>query len=72
MINFTQKRTLKDWLKKSAKMALLCFSLLFGLSRAQAQLTVTVTNASNTTPNLASSYSSLASAITGLNAVTAF
>ena len=56
----------------TAKTLFFLVALIAGLSRAQAQLTVTVTNGSNTTPNLASSYSSLASAITDLNAVTAF
>ncbi len=61
-----------NWLRRSFKILLIFGTLILGMSQAQAQLTVTVTNASNTTPNLASSYSSLASAITGLNAVTAF
>jgi hypothetical protein len=43
--------------------------LTFG---AQAQVGVTVTGAANTTPALASTYTSLASAITALNAATAF
>ncbi|MCX6186789.1 MAG: hypothetical protein NTU43_07310, partial [Bacteroidetes bacterium] len=72
MKNFTNKRTLKEWIKRSFKTLLFCTTLLFGLSQAKAQLTVTVTNGGNTTPNLASSYSSLASALTDLKAVTAF
>ncbi len=52
------------------KSYLLLISLLaFGLIHAQ--VTVTVTNATNTTPNLAISYPSLANAITALNGVTA-
>jgi hypothetical protein len=43
--------------------------LISGLSYGQ--ITVAVTGSSNTTPNLAASYTSLANALTGLNAVTA-
>ena len=71
MTNFTKNETLNARIRRSLKTFVLCATLLFGLSQAKAQLTVTVTNGSNTTPNLASSYSSLASAITDLNAVTA-
>ncbi|MBA4303875.1 MAG: hypothetical protein C0424_06590 [Sphingobacteriaceae bacterium] len=48
--------------------ALIC---CVGLSTAQAQISVTVTNGTNTTPNLSASYASLAAALTDLNAVTA-
>jgi hypothetical protein len=44
---------------------------LFANMSVQGQITVTVTNPSNTTPNLAASYTTLASALTDLNAVTA-
>ena len=56
----------------TAKVLFFLIALSVGLSRAQAQLTVTVTNSGNTLPNLASSYSSLASALTDLKAVTSF
>src|SRR5256885_4602185 len=49
--------------------ALFCFALL--PSGALAQIPVTVTNPTNTTPNLAASYASLAAALTDLNLVTA-
>jgi hypothetical protein len=49
----------------------LIISFLLVLSSIQAQVAVTVTGNTNTTPNLAASYTSLASALTGLNAVTA-
>lgn len=45
--------------------------LLLGNSSSFAQISVSVTGYANTTPNLASSYTSLANAITALNAVTA-
>ncbi len=47
--------------------------LLFGLtfSQVQAQIAVTVTNPTNTTPNLAPTYTSLANALSALNATTA-
>src|SRR5206468_1144402 len=45
--------------------------MLLSFVGAQAQIAVTVTGATNTTPNLATSYTSLANALTGLNAVTA-
>ena len=72
MNQFTQLQTFKKSFKMTVKTLFFLIALIAGLSRAQAQLTVTVTNSGNTTPNLASSYSSLASAIADLNAVTAF
>jgi hypothetical protein len=61
----TLKRT---WQKKAA---MLLFFVMFCVMGVQGQISVTVTNGTNTTPNLASSYSSLSSALTDLNAVTA-
>ena len=48
------------------------FLMMFCLfvSNVNAQIAVTVTNNTNTTPNLAASYTSLATALTDLNAVT--
>lgn len=49
-----------------------CLLLALGcISAARAQLSVTVSGASNTTPTLAASYSSFASALADLNSVTA-
>ena len=45
--------------------------LFLGSSISFGQIAVTVSNPTNTTPNLAASYASLASAITALNSVTA-
>ncbi|OYU80393.1 MAG: hypothetical protein CFE23_09040, partial [Flavobacterium sp. BFFFF1] len=55
--------------KKNFILGMLFF--LFTAFTMQAQISVTVTNPGNTTPALASSYTSLASALTDLNAVTA-
>lgn len=52
------------------KLLLISLFLAFSII-AFGQLTVTVTNPGNTTPNLAASYSSFASALTDLNAVSA-
>jgi hypothetical protein len=72
MNQFKQLQMFKRQFKMTAKMLFFLIALSAGLSRAQAQLTVTVTNSGNTLPNLASSYSSLASALTDLKAVTSF
>ena len=53
----------------SLLLGLFCFALF--ASSALAQIPVTVTNPTNTTPNLAASYTSLANALTDLNLVTA-
>jgi len=53
------------------RLSTLIVSFLLTLSYVQAQVAVTVTGNTNTTPNLAASYASLASALTDLNAVTA-
>jgi hypothetical protein len=66
-----QKSFLKRYLG-SAKATLLLFSLVFGVMRVQAQLSVTVTNPSNATPALAASYTTLADAVTALSASIAF
>src|SRR6476620_5454103 len=52
----------------------ICLLILTGIlfvGIANAQVTVTVNNPANTTPNLQPSYASLALAITDLNAITA-
>ncbi|MCX6304024.1 MAG: T9SS type A sorting domain-containing protein [Bacteroidetes bacterium] len=49
----------------------LFWTVCFFVQPAQADIVVTVTNNTNTTPNLAVSYTSLASALNALNAVTA-
>jgi len=54
------------------KRIFLSFALLATAIGASAQVAVTVTNPSNSTPALAGSYSSLSDAITALSAVTAF
>jgi hypothetical protein len=53
------------------KLLLPCFFFLGMILTAAGQVTVTVTNPTNTTPNLAASYTSLANAITGINSITA-
>lgn len=50
---------------------LIAFLLLIMLLRTTAQVTVTVTNPANTTPNLAASYTSLANAVAAVNGITA-
>jgi hypothetical protein len=62
----------KEKLKLSAKMLVFLIALLASLTKVQAQVAVTITNPTNATPNLAASYSSLASAITALNSVSTF
>jgi hypothetical protein len=47
------------------------FCILAWIGSVQAQIGVTVTGNTNTTPNLAASYTSLANAVTALNGVTA-
>lgn len=59
------------FINRTYRWILLMLLCLFTASVSQAQITVTVTNATNTTPNLAASYASLAAALTDLNAVTA-
>lgn len=59
---------IKAWRKR---VALLLFFVMFGVFGVNAQISVTVTNPTNTTPNLSASYTSLASALTAVNAVTA-
>jgi hypothetical protein len=73
--NMNKSTKQKSFVKRclgSAKVTLLLFLLLFGVTQVQAQLSVSVTNPGNATPALSSSYSSLASAITALNSSTAF
>ncbi len=53
------------------KLLLPCFFCLGMMLSAAGQVTVTVTNPANTTPNLAAIYTSLANAVTAVNAVTA-
>lgn len=53
------------------RLSALIVTFMLTLSCVQAQVAVTVTGNANTTPNLAASYTSLASALTALNAVTA-
>ncbi len=72
MNHFKQLQTFNKGFKMTIKTVVFLIALIAGLSRAQAQLTVTVTNGSNTLPNMASSYSSLASAIADLNLATSF
>ena len=57
----------------NTKMKKICLllSILLLLAPAMAQVTVTVTNPTNTTPNLAGSYTSLANAISALDVITA-
>jgi hypothetical protein len=57
---------------RSLRLSSLVVSFLLTLSYVQAQVAVTVTGNTNTTPNLAASYSTLASAVTALSSVTAF
>jgi len=58
----------KTW---KEKMLFLVFLVLFSVFGVQAQISVTVDNPANTTPNLAAGYPNLAAALTDLNAVTA-
>jgi hypothetical protein len=53
------------------KICLLLLTVLVLAAGTIAQVAVTVTNPTNTTPNLAASYTSLANAITALDAITA-
>ncbi len=64
---------LGTWLKIAKQQSFLWILLfvLFGVSQVQAQISVTVANATNTTPNLNATYPSLALALDDLNAVTA-
>ena len=57
---------------RGRRLSTLVVLFLLTLSCVQAQVSVTVTGNTNTTPNLAASYTSLASAVTALNSVTAF
>ncbi len=57
-------------MKKLSSLLLILFALLFMAGSATAQISVTVDNPTNTTPNLSASYTSLADAITALNGVT--
>jgi hypothetical protein len=52
-------------------MLLVWLAMLSAWNQADAQITVTVANPTNTTPNLAASYTSFAAALTDLNNVTA-
>jgi hypothetical protein len=65
-INFNTRNALGLYSFKAAMVF-----LLFASFGANAQIGVTVTGNANTTPNLAASYTSLASALTAVNAVTA-
>jgi hypothetical protein len=60
----------KTFITNNVMMFFVVLSCLF-VTNASAQIGVTVTNNTNTTPNLAGSYTSFAAALTDLNAVTA-
>ncbi len=64
-------RSWLNTLQRRARWLFVALICCLSISMAQAQISVTVTNGSNTTPNLAASYASLAAALTDLNAVTA-
>ena len=66
LINFNTRNSFGVYSFKAA----LVF-LLFASMGAKAQIGVTITGNTNTTPNLAASYTTLASALTALNATTA-
>jgi hypothetical protein len=66
LINFDSRNSFGLYSFKAA----LVF-LLFASMGAKAQIGVTITGNTNTTPNLAASYTTLASALTALNATTA-
>ncbi len=72
MNHLNKLKKFKQKLQLSVKTMFLLIAFFAGLSGAFAQLSVTVTNPTNATPNLSASYSSLASAITALNATTTF
>ncbi|SFA72923.1 hypothetical protein SAMN05660845_0261 [Flavobacterium swingsii] len=57
----------KYWTKT---LAMLLFFIVLSVTKTSAQITITVQNNTNTTPNLATSYPSLADALNALNAVT--
>ncbi|CAN5399540.1 hypothetical protein BH10BAC5_BH10BAC5_07430 [soil metagenome] len=58
-------------MSKSLKLLLSFIAVLMLAGSVNAQIGITVTNPTNTTPNLAPTYTSLANAITALNGVTA-
>jgi hypothetical protein len=68
-LNSSDTTGFKNSLKE--KFIFLVFMVLFSVLGVQAQISVTVDNPTNTTPNLAASYGTLASALTDLNAVSA-
>ncbi len=57
----------KYWTKT---LAMLLFFIVLSVTKTSAQITITVQNNTNTTPNLATSYPSLADALNALNAIT--
>jgi hypothetical protein len=65
---YPRKRTQFSFTKNVCS---LLFLLLLSFNFLKAQIAVTVTGATNTTPNLSGTYTSLANALTDLNAVTA-
>lgn len=56
-------------MRKSLVSLLACIAVLFTVLTAHADITLTVTNPTNTTPNLLASYPSLSAALTDLNLV---
>ena len=66
-----QKKSFKKENFRRKILAMLLFFSLLSVSKTNAQITITVQNNTNTTPNLATSYPSLLDALTALNAVTA-
>lgn len=69
--NGVPSRTWFNTMHLRARWLLIALICCLSISMAQAQISVTVTNGTNTTPNLSASYASLAAALTDLNAVTA-
>ena len=70
------KKFYETLLKKTASfivmlISLVLFSTCILTQNANAQMAITVTNPTNSTPNLSASYASLSTAITALNAITA-
>ena len=64
--------TKRYWIDNPVSFCFMFLLLATGGQKLAAQVTVSVTGGANATPNLAGSYTSLANAITALNAVTSF
>lgn len=64
--------TKRCWIANPISFCFMFLLLAMGGQKLAAQVTVSVTGGANATPNLAGSYTSLANAITALNAVTSF